>query len=279
MVNRIQTIPLLFVALVGCAVYAGSQNAAPPSLQQLFQELVQQHSSGHPPTYDDVLRVAHRAEETTPKDVTDAMPLIMAALQSPDIDLHTDAALVIWGVGSRVDALELLRGQYQALAQLLLSPDERLQMTPIFLFNELRPKAPPEVIPILLQFLGRPNRDAKAQAGAVGILVRIAPQDPQVIASIRAYLSKPQDTSSRINTLNALRGMKTSDDELIAAVITSLGDSDPGVRFTAVQVIPTMGPNALRQAEPALRKMIANAEEAPGTQATAKQALEQVGSH
>jgi HEAT repeat protein len=209
--------------------------------------------------------------------VSETLPSIVRALQDRNINVQLGSALVLFGIGRRPDGAQLLAGYYPSILQMLDSADDRLQITPIFLIGELRPP-PPEAVPVLLRFVEQPARDSKAQSGAIGLLVRLAPQSPQVIAQIKAYLSKPSDPNDRVLALSAVRGLRTDDEQLIAVVVKSLEDSNSGVRFTAVQVVLAMGPNALRQAEPALRKMVANPEETPETQAMAKRALEQVGS-
>jgi hypothetical protein len=154
-------------------------------------------------------------------------------------------------------------------------PDERLQMAPVFLFSELR-SPPPEVVPLLLEFLEQPGRDAKAQAGSVGVLIRIAPRNPQVIAAAKAFLAKQRDSEARILTLNALMGLQTDDAQLIGSVVSTLDDPDEGVRFTGLQVIPTLGNNALLQAKPILEKMVENPDESSKNRALAEQDLKAI---
>jgi hypothetical protein len=265
------------IVIMGCTLCLLSQDAIPGSLEQLFRGLLQQHASGKPPSYDDVLKVAYRAEDSQRDDAVKTLPLIMAALNSSNINLQIDASLVLWGFGKRSDAVNLLTAHLSQLVPLFRSSDERLQMVPVFLFNELRPAPPPEVVPILLEFLAQQNRDAKAQAGAIGVLVHLAPEDPKVTEAARNYLTKARDADTRILVLNALRGSRTSDRRLVEAVIEALQSPDSGVRFTTLQVIPTLGSSTILQAEPALRQLIENPKESDENKALAEQDLQQIG--
>jgi hypothetical protein len=267
-------IVLSLVAFAGCLATTGWLLVGPPSLQELFEGLVRQYASGNPPSYEDALKVATRTRDSaSPDEVTTALPQIMAAFQNRDIRVQQAAALVIWGIGMRPDGATLLRGQFQALAQLFRSPDEHMQMVPVYLVSELRSPPPSEVVPLLLEFLELPKRDTKAQTGAVGVLGRIAPHDPQVIAAIKVFVAKQREPEARILTLNALRGLQTNDEQLIAEVVDTLKDPDKAVRFVALQVIPTMGHSALLEAEPTMRKIVANPDESAENRALAEQDL------
>jgi HEAT repeat protein len=259
--------------LLSCAVFVGCQETTPNSLQQNFRSLIEQREAGKASNFDDLLRTQRQAVNAPVKEVAVVLPMIMTALKSADLDTQINAAAVLVSIGMRSDAVEVLRGQFQSLVQLFHSPDERLQMTPIYLITELRSPLPSEVTPLLLDFIEQPERDIKAQAGAINILVRIAPQSPQVISAVKAFVAKQHEKDARILTLNALRGLRTSDGELIREVIDALNDPVEGVRFTALQVISNMGHEALLEAEPTLRKMTTNPDESADNKVLAEEDL------
>ena len=103
--------------------------------------------------------------------------------------------------------------------------------------------------------------------------MRLAPENPQVVAAIREFLSRPLDNTTRIGALNALGNPNVKDVGLVAMVITSLDDSDPGVRFTAAQVLWRMGKNAVLQGEPALQRLASDPKQPANVTAAAKEAL------
>jgi len=138
---------------------------------------------------------------------------------------------------------------------------------------------PPEVLPIFLTFLKRTDNDAQAQgSGVIFQLVQIAPENPEVIAAVREFLSRPLDNKSRIDALNALGNPSVKDAQVIAMVTSSLDDSDPGVRSTAIQALGRMGSQALRQAESALEQLAADPKQPAEVTAKAKEALQQLHS-
>lgn len=267
------TILLLFI---GCTVHVGSQEIGSGSLQQSFRAILEQHNRGKPVSFDDLRKIDNQIVAAAPNDITAALPILMEALASSDLETQIDAAAELITIGTRADAGDLLRGHFQQLAFLFHSPDGRLQGTPIYVISELRPPVPDEVKPLLLEFLEESGRDAKAQPGALQLLIRMAPHDPQVIAASKRYFEKQHDKEALINTLSALRGLQTTDAQFIASIVDTLNNPDKGVRFTALQVIPTMGRNVLIEAEPILRKMIVSPDETDENKALAEQDLKEI---
>ena len=129
-------------------------------------------------------------------------------------------------------------------------------------------------MPIFLTFLRRTDSDAEAQgAGVIFELVHIAPENPEVVATVREFLSRPTlDANGRIGVLNALGTSRVTDAHIISTMITSLDDSDEWVRFTAAQALGMMGQSAL-QAEPALQRLANDPKQPANVRDAAKQAL------
>lgn len=142
----------------------------------------------------------------------------------------------------------------------------------------LKPMPPPEVVPIFLTFLKRTDPDAQAQgAGIIFELVHIAPENLEVLAAIQEFLSRPSlDSKGKIDTLNALGTSRVKDAHIISMMITSLDDSDQGVRFTAAQALAGIGQSALQQAEPALQRLANDPKQPADVRAAAKEALQRL---
>ncbi len=92
-------------------------------------------------------------------------------------------------------------------------------------------------------------------------------------AAVREFLSRSLDSESRIDVLNALGNPRVKDARIITMMITSLDDSDQGVRFTAAQALAGMGQSALQQAEPALQRLANDPKQPANVRDAAKQAL------
>jgi HEAT repeat protein len=249
---------LIITALPMCILHAQStrNTQAAPSLQEFFQALVQHYDPSSLPRYEDVLKVIDQIPSASSEDVSKALPAIFVALMHPDDNVKIDAAFALSIIGRRPDSAELLKDHIITIGNLFDLSDPRLQATPTLVFLNLKPKPPPEVVPLLLTFLKRTDRDQKAQGSAVLTLVRLAPEKPEVISAIREFLSRPLETSTRVGVLNGLGDPRVKDPQIIDMVSASLDDPDLGVRFTAIQVLTRMGPSALQQAEPTLKKTV-----------------------
>ncbi len=251
---------LLFIitALPMSCVHAQStRNAqATPSLQEFFQALVEHYNPASLPKYEYVLKVTDQISGARTEDITKALPAILMALAHQDDNVKADAVLALFAISQRPDSAELLKKHIAGIANLFNLPNDRLQGAATIIMGSLRPTPPPEILPPLLTFLKRTDRDPQAQGSAVFYLARYAPDKPDVVAAIQEFLSRPLSKSTRIGVLNALGDPRVKDASLIQAVTNSLDDPDLGVRFTAIQVLTRMGPHALLQAEPALQKSV-----------------------
>ncbi len=235
-----------------------------PTLQQFFQGLVQQHDPARLPKHEELLRATDQIPGSPAADISNALPAIFAALTHRDETVEKYAASALWDIAQRPDGAVLLKPHVDAVGGLFNSPNDRLQAAGAAILGSLRPAPPPEVVPLLVSFLQRTDRAVPAQAAALFYLVRLAPDTPAVVAVIREFLQRPMAREDRIAALNALGDPRIKDVQIIEAVIAGLQDPDPGIRFTAVQVIQRMSKEALLRAEPALRKLAESTEPPAG---------------
>ncbi len=188
--------------------------------------------------------------------ISAALPRIVSTLSNGGEEDRICAAQVLLDVALRADSATLLGQHLNAIGAVLNSAsDERLQRSTGIMLTMLHPKPPPEAVPPLLVFLGRTDRDLRMQAAAVGSLAGIAPTDSAVILAIQEFWSRPLDAESKQAVLNGLGNSHAKDQRLVGIVISSLHDPDPSIRLTAVQALRRMGPDAIRQAAPELRKI------------------------
>ncbi len=274
-----------FVLLLAAALCMHAQLPAPQaenpsqstvSIRVFFQKLIENPSPL--PRHEELLRVTDQMAVAPEAEITNALPAIFAALSHPNDEVKIYAAAALFEVSRRADSAKLLRSYIRPISGLFDCEDARLQGTPALIFVNLRPEPPPEVVQPLLMYIKRTDRDANAQAGALGALAELAPENPEVLEAVRAILRRPLDSKARINTLNALGGKpRLRDSQIVALVARSLDDPDQWVRFTAAQTLQRMGEDAVRQAEPALQKVILRGDEAPEVKDAAREALKTIG--
>jgi hypothetical protein len=165
------------------------------------------------------------------------------------------AGIVLLAVVFRMDSTTLLRPHIPKLGTLLNSQDDQMQRTVGTILSSLRPAPPPEVIPPFLTYLQSSGRNQQMQAAAVSTLLRADPQNTNVIAAVAEFSSRTLSIPARETLLNGIANSKTNDPRLIRLVIDGLQTRDQPIRYTAVQAIRRMGPNAVRQAQPELQQL------------------------
>jgi len=221
-----------------------------------------------------------RIPGTAPNEISNAMPDILAALAHQDDNVKSDALLALFAVAQRADSAALLRNHVDVIGHDLLTATTTKPETragEIIILGMLQPSPPPEVIPIFLTFLKRTDPDAQAQgSGVIFELVRIAPEDAEVISALRDFLSRPLDSKSKRETLVAVGNSRMKDGQIIAMMVASLDDPDESVRITAIQVLPRVGQQALQQAEPALQRLVNDTNQPANVRAAAKDALQRL---
>jgi hypothetical protein len=245
------------------------------ALVQFVRSLEVSRQGGSLPSYDELLAVQHQSLQASATEISDALPGLLAIFQTNNQDAQIYAAALLLTIGERADSSKLLRPYLRPIGGLFSAADPRLQGTPILLISRMDP-VPPEAAPMLIDFLSQGGRDPMSQASAVALLVHLAPNDGPTLNAVNSFLSKKLEPDVQVATLNALRGATVTDEYLIDRVVALLSNSDPAVRFTAAQVISTMGRSALLRAEPELRNIVRNPNESAETRAYAEQGLKTI---
>jgi HEAT repeat protein len=260
-----------FLFIVG--VVCGQTHQA-NSLQEFFQTLVDHYDPSSLPKYENLRKVTGQIEGLRPEEITKALPALFAALTHQDNTVQGYADSALYAIAQRPDSAALLRSHVDVIGHnILTSPNPDTRGGEIIILGSLKPTPPPEVVPIFLNFLKRTDLQAQG-AGAIFELVHIAPENPEVVAAVMEFLSRPTlDSKGKIDTFNALGTHRVKDAKIISMMITSLDDSDEGVRFTAAQALAGIGQSALQQAEPALQRLANDPGQPANVRDAAKQAL------
>jgi HEAT repeat protein len=265
----------LFISVIAVAALAYCAHTQTPSLEEFFRTLVDHPSP--PPAYENLRQVTGRIEGLRPEEITKALPAIFAAMAHQDQAVKDNALTALYMIARRPDGAKLLKGRVDVIAHdFLATPNPNTRNGEMAILGLLRP-SPPEVVPVFLTFLKRTDTDAQAQQGGVIFeLIQAAPNNPEVIAAIKEFLSRSLDSTNRVGVLNALGNPAIKDGRIITMVTTSLDDPDPGVRFTAIQALGGIGPQALKQAEPSLQRLAADRDQPANVMAAAKEALQRI---
>ncbi len=247
-----------------------------PSLQAFFQGLVDRYNPSSLPKYEDVLKVIDQIQTARADDIVRGLPAVFTALAHPDVSVKVDAAFALWAISRRGDGTGLLAKRIPDIAGVLNESDGRLQGFALAVFENFRPPPVREILPALLAFLNRTDRDSRQQAAAVWYLARNVPDNAEEVVAILDFLSRPLDREARIDALNALGTPQVKNPNIIDRVIASLDDPDPAIRFTAADVLPRMGPHTLLLAKPTLERLAADPDQPADVKDEVKKALEQI---
>ncbi len=247
-----------------------------PKLRDFYQKLVEHYDPSAVPTEGQAMAVTMPVIGLPRADISDALPSIFAALAHPDDRVKMDACAALGAISIRPDSAALLRTYVKPIGDLLASPNERLQRVGVAILSFLKPSPPPEAAAPMLAFLKRTDADQRVQGGAVGFMVRYAPDSPENVEAVLDFLDRPLGGEARIQSLIALGTPQVKNPNIIDRVIASLDDRDPAIRFTAADVVPRMGRNTLLLAQPKLERLAADPNEAGNVRDEARKALDQI---
>jgi HEAT repeat protein len=102
--------------------------------------------------------------------------------------------------------------------------------------------------------LKRQGADTRTQNVILRYLVRGAEENPEAVAAIMEYWSRPLSKDARIGAIEALGNADAKDPRIIDLVISSLDDPDFNVRLTAFQALRSLSPAAVQQARLPMQK-------------------------
>ena len=163
------------------------------------------------------------SEISPPSEIVEGLPFVVQALTYPSETVRSYGSAALFAIALRADSTALLyNDETNSISVLLNSPDARLQNTGVVIIGMLKPKVPPEMIPTLVSFLSRKDRDPEAQAPAFSLILEHPLDGPGVDATMTDYLARPLDLVSREIVLNGIANSHTRDSRFTGVVIAAL---------------------------------------------------------
>lgn len=259
-----------------CSGTIGAQTSQPqggPSLKGFFEALVDRYDPNALPNTEVVMRAVHQTSSMRPEDIADALPSILTAFRHRDDTVKGYAALAMFSIGERPDGAELLRPHAKAIGGGLDLSKANLQGFTIQLLAMLKPEPQSEAVSLLVAFVRRTDRNPIAQADAFSLLLRIAPDNPDLTPALQAFLARSMDEQTKDAVINDIANSHTENVVATDVLIGTLDDPSEGTRFTAAQAFQRMPREAVRRAQRALQRVEERADEAQEVRAAAKKAL------
>ena len=264
---------ILMLAVSEVAAQATHAGEEAPSPRDFFEAIVKNYDPANPPKIDDLLRIQHEIEGMPAEGVSQALPSIFAALSHRDDNVKTFAVAALFSIALRTGSAALLEDHISSISALLALPSARLQGSAVHILTMQRPRPGAEVVPPLLGFLRKTDRDPIAQADALSALLQIAPENADVLSEAEHFLSRRLDVPAREAALNAIANSNTENAGLADAVIAALSDRNQEVRFVAAQALWRMPRDVVVRAQPALQKLIEQPDESEEVRTAAREAM------
>ena len=269
-VSRVMSFLLSLGVAEACVFLLSALAQDTRSLPVAFQNLISGHSRAA--TYEDnALKVADLVPTASQEEVSRTLPEIQIAISQQDETIKKFGAYILTIISFRSDSSHLLGDHVQEIAPLLNEKDAHLQQEAVLVLGGMKPISPRTVVPPLLDFVHRTDRDPIAQVNALSDLLRLAPAD--VAPGLKRFASRILDSPTKEALANAIANSKTDDSEAADVLITLLDDSDEQVRFQAAQAFQRMPKKSVARARAALNERRASPEESQEVKEAARQAL------
>jgi hypothetical protein len=250
-----------------------TQPPAVPSLKAFFRALVVHYDPKSVPGSEEVMRAIDQTAGMQPADIADSLPSILVAFRHQDDTVRGYAALAMFAIGERPDGAELLRPNAKAIGSGLDMAKANLQGLTVQLLAMLKPEPGSEVVTALVAFVMRADRNPIAQAEAISLLLRIAPENGDLTPALQSFMARPMSEQVKEALVNGIANSHTENVIAAEGLIRSLEDPSEPVRFQAAQAFQRMPKAVVLGAKPALRRVIDRPDEAREVRMAAEEAL------
>ena len=258
--------------MTGCILFTPNSKAA--DLQTFFEVLAAQRIGQPAPTYEETLQVIDQIQNMDSAKLSLALPAIFEALKMSAETPSINAAFALTAIARRLDSGSILKPYTQNVADMLSTSDVRLNGAAMLIFEQMRPALPKQTeVPLLLTFLSSSQGALQAKPGAIGILLKLSPNDPAITQAIVNFMSRPLDIKTRIDACNAIGNAGQNNTVLSNMVLAMLAEPDPYVKKAAIQSIQRMGPAVVARAQPLLLQLANDPSQARDLRKRADQAL------
>lgn len=276
---KVLSLPLQCVtaALCVCLCFgryeAQAQTHGAPSLREFFDVIVQRYDPKTLPGTEEVMRAIDQIAKMSSPDIVAALPSILRAFRHEDDTVKGYAALAMFAIGERSDGAKLLASYSGAIANGLDFRKPQLQGMTLQLLAMTKPEPQSPTVATLVAFVKRTDRSPLAQADAISLLLRIAPDDPDLTPALQDFLARPMEEQTKDAIVNAIANSHTENTVAADALIRFLQDPSEQVRFQAAQAINRMPNDMIRRGQVALQQTIERADESSEVKAAAQEAL------
>ena len=258
------------IVLLLPALALSAQTSEPASLLAIrLQTVLQREVSGHSPTPEEIASFDPLDPLPTPLALTDALPLLRKALESPDASVRLLALTALGGLQTTASAslstaspasaepattpaptpsapafykpeiARLLAPAVPAIAAHLTddSPPNRLQTA--IVLGGFTSNPPPALYPPLLAYLKRDDAVGTVGQMVVSDLLQLGPVSDTTAEAISHFLRRSdQTTSSRSDLVDAIASKPNQSQSLNKTLLTYLSSEDPSLRARVILSLP-----------------------------------------
>jgi HEAT repeat protein len=219
------------------------------------------------------MSVIDQTASMRPESIADALPSILTAFNHQDDTVKGYAARAMFAIGRRPDGAALLRPNAKAIANGLDMAKGNLQGMTVQIMAMLRPEPDSEVAAALIAFVKRADRNPIAQADAISLLLRVAPENAEVTRSLQTFLARPMGEQVKEALVNGIANSHTENVIATDTLIRALEDPSEQVRFQAAQAFQRVPKNGVLRAKAVLERVKNQPGETQEVKTAAEEAL------
>ena len=263
---------LLATVLLRPALSVSGQTSDPvPSLASRLDTVLQREAAGHSPTPEEIAGFDPLDPTPTAAALTEALPLILKALQNPDSAVRQLALAALGGLQISAAATQTLpttssepvttAGNPTPAGPATYKPDLAKVLTPAIPTiaahltddstpNRLQaaidlggftPDPPASIYPPLLAYLKRDDAISTVGQMVVSALLQLGPVSDATADAISHFLRRSDQTaSSRSDLVDAIASKPNQSQSLNKTLLTYLASDDPSLRARVILSLPQL---------------------------------------
>jgi hypothetical protein len=249
------------------------ESPAAAAVRAFFDALATRTDDPPRPSDAESRGIHQHLETMAANDVGQVLPSIVRAMAVEDEGVRSQAAFAAFVVSIRPDGRALLAPHTAALARLLGAETERVRYLGYVALSNAADARSSDWLQPLVAILRDRSRSGSERLHALAAALRLASADPAVADAAEAYFYEPLEVETQASALQLLAQSPVKSARFRAVAFLSLESSYPRVKLAAIDVIASMGGDALAEAETRLRAIAERGTEAPDVRKAAAGAL------
>ncbi|SNS76374.1 hypothetical protein SAMN05421770_102227 [Granulicella rosea] len=235
--------------LAAALVLASTAAHAQTTLTQRFTEVLHRAETGHSPTPEDMAATADPSQPVPDAaSIADAMPLILKAVDNPDVQVRQYALLTLQSFRSgdvnpvyKGGVASALAPAVPKIAPHLTEENTQNRLLTAIVLGGFGSNPPATVFPPLLAYLKRDDAISPIGLNVVEDLLSLGPISAETAAAVSRYLRRSDQTSdSRSNLVDAIATQPNQSQAVNATLVAWMDSDDNSLRARVILSLPQL---------------------------------------